>query len=64
MLSGDFILGLIMWEEECDIFEALDEHDLETEFIDDFSDIAFDAEVDEAAPEGAFDEEDLYDDED
>ena len=52
-----------MWEEECDIFEALDEHDLETEFIDDFSDVALDAEIDEDAPEGAFDEENLYDDE-
>ncbi len=53
-----------MWEEERDIFEALDEHDLETEFIDDFSDVALDAEIDEDPPEGAFDEESLYDDED
>jgi len=36
-----------MWEEERDIFEALDEHDLETDFIDDFTDIGFDAETDE-----------------
>jgi len=58
------VQGLIMWDEECDIFEALDEHDLETEFSDDFSDMALDAEIDEDAPEEAFDEESLYDDED
>ena len=51
-----------MWEEECDIFEALGEHDLETDFIDDFSDIGFDTETNEDAPEGAFDEENFYDD--
>jgi len=53
-----------MWNEEHDLFEALDEHELETEFIDDFSDVALDAQIDEDAPEEAFDEDNLYDDED
>ena len=53
-----------MWDEEHDIFETLDEHDLESEFIDDFSDVALDSEIDENVAEGAFDEESLYDDED
>jgi hypothetical protein len=53
-----------MWDDECDIFEALDEHDLETECSDDFCDLALDSDVDEDAPEEAFDEDNLYDDED
>ncbi len=53
-----------MWDEERDIFEALDEHDLETEFIDDFSDVAIDSEIEEVPLVEAFDEEELYDDED
>lgn len=53
-----------MWDEECDIYEVLDEHDLETEFVDDFSDAALDAEIDEEASEESFDEESLYDEED
>ena len=53
-----------MWDEERDIYEVLDEHELETEFIDDFSDVTLDSEIEEAPPVEAFDEEDLYDDED
>ena len=53
-----------MLSEEYDIFEALDEHDMETEFIDDFYDMAPDSEIDEDAPEEAFNDDSLYDDED
>lgn len=53
-----------MWDEECDIFDALDEHDLETEFADDFADVELEYEIAEDAPEEAFDDDNLYDDED
>ena len=53
-----------MWDEERDIYETLDEHDMETDFIDDFYDMAPDSEFDEDALEEEFDEDSLYDDED
>lgn len=53
-----------MWDEERDIYEALDEHDLETEFNDEFSEVALDSEMEDVPPVEALDAEDLYDDED
>jgi hypothetical protein len=53
-----------MWDEECDIYDALDEHELETECIDDFADVELDSDIHEDAPEELLDEDSLYDDED
>ncbi|MBN2313713.1 MAG: hypothetical protein JXM79_07265 [Sedimentisphaerales bacterium] len=54
-----------MWDEEREIFDDFDDQDADLEFIDDLTDVALDAsEFDEDAPEEAFDEENLYDDED
>ena len=53
-----------MWDEEREIYDALNDQDVDLEFIDDFTDVALDSsEINEDAPE-AFDEEDLYDEED
>ena len=48
----------IMWDDEADIFEVLDEHDLECESDDDFSDLELDSDTAEDAEEEDFDEED------
>ena len=54
-----------MWDEEREIYDVLNEEDVDFDFIDDFTDVALDSsEIDEDAPEGAFDEESLYDEED
>jgi len=49
---------LIMWDDESNIFKALDEHDLECEPDEDFSDLELDSDVAEDAEEEDFDEED------
>lgn len=54
-----------MWNNETDIFEALDEHDFECESTDDFFDLDFDSDIVECIEENPFDEEDAqvdYDD--
>ena len=53
-----------MWDEECDIYDALDEHNLETEFVDDFADVELEYDLIEDAPGEALDDDSLYDDED
>lgn len=54
-----------MWDEERDIYDAFDDQDADFEFIDDLSDVALDSsELDEDYPEEAFDDDNLYDDED
>lgn len=47
-----------MWDDESRIFEVLDEHDLECESNDDFSDLELDSDVAEDAEEEDFDEDD------
>jgi hypothetical protein len=47
-----------MWDDESNIFKALDEHDLEYESDEDFSDLELDSDVAEDAEEEDFDEED------
>ncbi len=46
-----------MWDDESGIFEALDEHELECESNEDFSDLELDSDMVEDAEE-EFDEED------
>lgn len=43
-----------MWDEEPDIVEALEEHDLECESADDFSDFGFDSSITEGAAEDTY----------
>jgi hypothetical protein len=50
-----------MWDEEREIFDAFDEQDVDFEFIDDLTDVALDS---SEFDEDAFDDENLYDDED
>jgi len=45
-----------MWDDESGIFEALDEHELECESNEDFSDLELDSDMAEDAEE-EFDEE-------
>ena len=47
-----------MWDDESSIFKALDEHDLECEPDEDFSDLELDSDVADDAEEEDFDEED------
>jgi hypothetical protein len=56
------ILGkeLIMWPEETDIVEALDEHDFESESDDDFYDLEFDSDTAEDTQEDKFGEDSAY----
>lgn len=49
---------LIMLDDESNIFKALDEHDLECESDEDFSDLEIDSDAAEDAEEEDFDEED------
>ena len=52
---------LIMWNEDPDIFDALEEHDFEHEAADDFHDLEHESEVAELEDDGeAFDEYDTY----
>ena len=43
-----------MWDDELDITEALEEHDLECESTGDFSDFGFDSGIAEAAAEDTY----------
>lgn len=43
-----------MWDEEHDLTEALEEHDLECESTDDFSDLGFDSSIADAAAEDTY----------
>jgi hypothetical protein len=43
-----------MWDDEPDLMEALEEHDLECESTDDFSDLAFDSSIADAAAEDTY----------
>lgn len=45
---------LVMWDDELDIGEALEEHDLECESTDDFSDFGFDSSIADAAAEDTY----------
>lgn len=49
-----------MWDEEHDIFEALEEHSFECESSDDFSDSALDSNGADGAEESMLDEDDTY----
>jgi len=49
-----------MWDDESDIFEAMDEDDSECESADDLSDLELDSDLAEDAEEEAFDEDDPY----
>ena len=63
LLVSDQNIGFIMWNEEYNIFDDLNEEDSDFEFADDFSDVALDFDVEEDVEDEAFDEDDLYDDE-
>ena len=43
-----------MWDDEHDIGEALEEHDLECESTDDMSDFGFDSSIADAAAEDTY----------
>jgi len=51
-----------MWDDESGVFEALDEHELECESNEDFSDLEIDSDVAEDAEEE--EEEEDFDEED
>jgi hypothetical protein len=51
---------LIMWDEDPDVFEELDEHDLGHESSDDVGDFGFDSEMGEFSEAEALDEYNSY----
>lgn len=54
-----------MWDEERELYDALNDQEADFEFIDDFTDVALDSsEIEGDAPEGDLDDESLYDEED
>jgi len=54
-----------MWDEERELYDALNDQEADFEFIDDFTDVALDSsEIEEDAPEEDLDDESFYDEED
>jgi hypothetical protein len=51
---------LIMWDEDPDIFEEMNEHDLGHESAEDFADFGLDSEMGELTEAEAFDEYNSY----
>jgi hypothetical protein len=51
---------LIMWSEEPDILDALEEHDFECESTDDFSEMGLDSDVEEEVHEDEYEEDSAY----